>query len=60
MIIKQIKYIETQVKDTEAEITRIMEELNSPITTIPGIGKKLGAVILGEIGDINNLTTRRN
>ena len=29
-----------------------MEELNSPITTIPGIGPVLGAVILGEIGDI--------
>jgi transposase len=52
MMIEQIKYIETQVKDTEAEIKRIMTTLASPITTIPGIGKTLGAVILGEIGDI--------
>lgn len=52
MMIEQIKYIDTQVKDTEAEIKRIMRSLASPIMTIPGIGKTLGAVILGEIGDI--------
>jgi len=52
MMIEQIKYIESQVKDTEAEIKRIMQTLASPIMTIPGIGKTLGAVILGEIGDI--------
>lgn len=52
MLIEQIKYIESQVKDTEAEIKRIMQKLDSPITTVPGIGKTTGAVILGEIGDI--------
>jgi len=53
MMIEQIKYIESQVKDTETEIKRIMLHLSSPITSIPGIGKTLGAVILGEIGDIS-------
>jgi len=52
MLIEQIKYIESQVKDTEAEIKRIMDNLNSPIQSIPGIGAVTGAVILGEIGDI--------
>jgi len=52
MLIEQIKYIESQVKDTEAEICAVMDKLNSPITTVPGVGKRLGAVILGEIGDI--------
>lgn len=52
MLIEQMKYIESQVKDTEAEIKAIMERLASPITTVPGVGKTLGAVILGEIGDI--------
>jgi len=52
MMIEQIKYIESQVKDTEVEIKRIMQSLSTPIMTIPGIGKTLGAVILGEIGDI--------
>jgi transposase len=53
LLIEQIKYIESQVKYTETEIKRIMTEIDSPITTIPGIGDNLGAVILGEIGDIN-------
>ena len=57
MMIEQIKYIETQVKDTEAEIKRIMTSLASPIMTIPGIGKTTGAVILGEIGDISKFDT---
>jgi len=52
MLIEQMKYIESQVKDTEAEIEAIMEEIDSPITSIPGIGKITGAVILGEIGNI--------
>jgi len=52
MLIEQIKYIESQVKDTETEIGAIMSELASPIMTIPGIGKITGAVILGEIGGI--------
>jgi len=52
MMIEQIKYIEAQVKDTEAEVKRIMKKLATPITSIPGIGRTLGAVILGEIGDI--------
>ena len=52
MLIEQIKYIESQVKETEEEIETIMKKLSSPITTIPGIGKTLGAVILGEIGNV--------
>jgi transposase len=52
MLIEQIKFIESQVKDTEAEIDAIMSKLDSYITTIPGIGKVTGAVILGEIGSI--------
>jgi len=47
-----MKFIEQQVSDTEREIKSIMNRLDSPITSIPGIGPTLGAVILGEIGDI--------
>lgn len=56
MMIEQIKYIKFQVKDTETEIKHIMKMLASPIMTIPGIGKTLGAVILGEIGDITKFS----
>ena len=57
MLIEQIKYIESQVKDTESEIGAIMSDLASPIMTIPGIGKTLGAAILGEIGGIERFDT---
>ena len=53
MLLEQMRFIEKQVSDTEAEIEALMTKLNSPITTIPGIGPILGAVILGEIGDIH-------
>jgi len=56
LLIEQIKFIEAQVFDVEAEIAAILEKLNSPITTIPGIGAVTGATILGEIGDINRFS----
>ena len=31
-----------------------MDEIDSPITTIPGISLRMGAMILAEIGDFNN------
>ena len=37
----------------EQKITEIMDKIGSPITSIPGIGSTLGAVILSEIGDIS-------
>jgi transposase len=52
MLVEQVKYIEQQVLQTEAEIKRIMNKIASPIQSIPGIGAVTGAVILGEIADI--------
>lgn len=52
LLLEQMKFIERQVADTERQIRQLMDTLCSPITTIPGIGDTLGAVILGEIGDI--------
>ena len=31
-----------------------MDELDSPITTIPGVGLQMGAMILAEVGDFYN------
>jgi len=53
LLIEQIKFIEAQVSDVDAEITVILDKINSPITTIPGIGSVIAAAILGEIGDIS-------
>lgn len=52
MLIEQISFIQNQVLDVENELATILEKLNSPITTIPGIGSVNAATILGEIGDI--------
>lgn len=53
LLIEQIKFIEGQIKDCETKIKELMKKINSPITTIPGIGTVLGAVILSEFGDVN-------
>ncbi len=52
--VKRIQFLSSQMSEIEKEIDSVMLELNSPITSIPGIGNLLGATILGEIGDISN------
>ena len=43
--IKQILFIQDQVKEIDSQIAAIMSELDSKITTINGIGQALGAVL---------------
>ena len=56
LLIEQIRFIEAQVSDVEAEIETLLAKLNSPITTIPGVGIVTGAAILSEIGDIRRFS----
>ena len=58
-LIEQIAFIEKQVKETETEIAGIMEKLESPITTITGIGSVTGTGIISEIGDISKFDSPR-
>ena len=51
--IQLIMVYDSEIAEIEAEIDRIMTEIGSPITTIPGIGNRMGAMILAEIGDIS-------
>jgi transposase len=44
--------LEKQLVELEDEITQYLRKMNTHITTCPGIGDVLGAIILGEIGDI--------
>ena len=53
LLIEQIKFIDDQVDACESKIKELMEKINSPITTIPGIGSVLGAIIISEFGDIS-------
>ena len=52
--IRLIHELDTEIAEIEAAIQNIMEELHSPITTIPGIGLRMGAMILAEVGDFSN------
>ncbi|MCC5893851.1 MAG: IS110 family transposase [Alkalibacterium sp.] len=56
-MIEQLKFLEIQISDTEKEIKKIMDDINSVIETVPGIGPINGATILGEIGDINKFSS---
>jgi transposase len=51
--IKQIELFTEQLAEVEESINSLMEQMNSVIKTIPGIGNLNGAMIIGEIGDIN-------
>jgi len=52
-LIEQIIFIENQLEDLESEISFLLNQTNNVITTITGIGDVLGAIIIGEIGDIS-------
>lgn len=52
-IISQISFIESQIEELEVEISSLLHSTNQVITTITGIGNVLGAIIIGEIGDIS-------
>lgn len=51
--IKLIQELNSEIDEIEAEILNIMNEIDSPILSIPGINYRMGAMILAEIGDFN-------
>lgn len=59
LLIKQIKMLQEQIDLLDSEISNIMDSLNSVITTIPGIGNWLGAIIISEIGDISKFPSAK-
>ena len=52
--IQLIRELDAEIEEIEREINSIMDEIHSPITTIPGIGTRMGAMILAEVGDFHN------
>lgn len=52
-MMEQIFFIEKQLAELEKEISKLLHDANRVITSIPGIGEVLGAIIIGEIGDIS-------
>ena len=51
--IRLTETITEEIDEIEAAINSIMKTLESPITSIPGINTRMGAMILAEIGDFS-------
>ena len=51
--IRLIRELNAEIAEIEEQIQSLMEELDSPITTIPGLGFRMAAMILAEVGDFS-------
>ena len=49
--IRLIRELDAEIEEIEEQIQSIMAELHSSITTIPGMGFRMAAMILAEVGD---------
>lgn len=52
-LVEQLMFLEAQIEELDEQISHLLHQVNQVITTIPGIGDTLGAIIISEIGDIN-------
>ena len=52
-LIEQLMFLENQIEELDEQISQLLKQVNQVITTIPGIGDTLGAIIVSEIGDIH-------
>ena len=55
--IKLIFELDSEIKEIENVINSIMDKLNSPILSIPGISYRMGAMIIAEISDFDNFSS---
>lgn len=55
--ISQIELFESQVDEIDIQIISLMQDTDSVITSVPGISYIDGAMILGEIGNINRFSS---
>jgi transposase len=53
----QIELYDEQLQELDSTVKSLMDEINSVIKTVPGIGSLTGATILGEIGDISRFNS---
>ena len=51
--IRLIRELDKEIEEIEAEIFAILDTMQSPITTIPGMGPRMCAMILAEVGDFS-------
>lgn len=55
--IRLIQSVQQEINELDKQIKIVVDELNTPLLTIPGIGYTIAAIILAEIGDINNFSS---
>ncbi|MDO4474691.1 MAG: IS110 family transposase [Eubacteriales bacterium] len=55
--IERILLLRNQISLIEAKIEEIMKQIDSPMTTIPGISTQTAAVIYAEIGDFSKFSS---
>lgn len=53
-VIQTILFLQSQIDDIDKELKILIDELDSPLMSIPGISYVTAAFILAEIGDIND------
>ena len=51
--IRLISELDAEIDEIEAALKQMMDEIASPILSIPGISYRMGAMILAEIGDFS-------
>ena len=54
--IKLIRELDSEISEIETEIKKIMDTIDSPILSIPGISYATGSMILSEIGDFSRFS----
>ena len=52
-----IRELDKEISEVESAIDKITSQMDSPIFTIPGIGRHMGAMILAEVGDFSNFAS---
>lgn len=57
MLLARINLLSEQISEYDKQIKILMDQINSPLLTIPGIGYTLGAIIVAEIGDIKRFSS---
>ena len=55
--IKLIQELDAEINEIESTIKVIMDDINSPILSIPGINYRMGAMIIAEIGDFTKFAS---
>ena len=58
--LRLISELDSEIDEIESEIKNIMDQIHSPILTIPGIGYRMGAMIIAEVGDFSRFNSPDN